>query len=174
MSKEVTEAKVRPEPSASRAWEEVAYFVASGAYAGRFPVAPGTAGSLLGVALDLALRSARSPLLHGVMLAAVALLGCAAAGVVERQIGKKDPSVIVVDEVAGMMLSLYFLSLSVLGLILGFVVFRVLDVIKPFPCRRAESLSGGLGIMADDLMAGLYTNAILRLAILWWPTLAVS
>lgn len=167
----MNETEARGEPAASRAWPEFAFFIASGAYTGRFPVAPGTAGSLVGLTLDLALRWAHSPLLHGAMLVAVVLLGWAAAGVVERQLGKKDPSVVVVDEVAGMMLSLYLIPLSVPGVILGFVVFRTLDVIKPFPCRRAESLAGGLGIMADDWIAALYTNALLRLASLWWPSL---
>jgi len=173
-NEKMTQTEARPEPSASRAWGAVAFFVASGAYSGRFPIAPGTAGSLVGVALGLALRWTRSPVVYGVVMAAVALLGWAAAGAVERQLGKKDPSVVVVDEVAGMMLSICFIPLTVLGLIFGFVVFRLLDVIKPFPCRRAESLSGGLGIMADDLIAGLYTNGILRLTIALWPALGIS
>jgi phosphatidylglycerophosphatase A len=157
-----------------RGWTDLALFVASAAYTGRFPVAPGTVGSLVGLVLDLGLRWARSPLLHGLVMVAVVLGGLLSADRVERALGTKDPSVVVVDEVAGMMLSLYLLPLSVFGLAAGFVIFRVLDVLKPFPCRRAESLSGGIGIMADDLIAGVYTNGLLRLSSLWLPALLTA
>ena len=79
--------------------------------------------------------------------------------------------IVVIDELAGMLLSLWLIPLSGLGIAVGFLVFRLLDIVKPFPCRQAERLSGGLGIMTDDLIAGLYTNGILRLASLFLPSL---
>ncbi len=148
-----------------------AMLVASCAFAGYFPLAPGTVGSVVGVLADRLLRAAGSPILHGVAILVVSLVGAAAATVVERALSRKDPSVVVVDEVAGMLLGLYLIPLSWPGLMVGFLVFRILDIVKPFPCRQAEGLSGGVGIMADDLIAGVYTNGILRVACLWWPVL---
>jgi phosphatidylglycerophosphatase A len=111
--------------------------------------------------------------IHGIVIALVIVVGVWVAGVVEKESSKKDPSVVVVDEVAGMLLSLYLIPLSWTGLIVGFFVFRLFDIVKPYPCRRVEKLHGGVGIMADDLIAGVYTNIVLRLASLVWPALLV-
>lgn len=151
----------------------LAFFLASCAYAGYFPIAPGTAGSAAGVILDKALRTILSPVIHGVVIVLIIVVGVWVANIVEKESSKKDPSLIVVDEVAGMLLSLYLIPLSWIGLLAGFLLFRLLDIVKPFPCRRAENIPGGAGIMADDLIAGVYTNIVLRLASLVWPALLV-
>lgn len=89
-------------------------------------------------------------------LAAVTVLGIWAGGRVERLLGHKDPGVIVIDEVAGMMLSVLFLPRTPAVLITAFLLFRVFDIWKPFPARESQALSGGLGVVVDDLIAGIY------------------
>jgi phosphatidylglycerophosphatase A len=151
--------------------KKLAYLIATCGYTGYFPFAPGTVGSAVGVALYLLLGISGSSWTLGLTLVGVTLAGIWAAGVVEHNQGKEDPSIVVVDELAGMLLSFVLLPLSWLGIVTGFFVFRLLDIIKPFPCRRAERLGGGLGIMMDDLLAGLYTNLILRLVAVFIPAL---
>jgi phosphatidylglycerophosphatase A len=151
--------------------KKLAYLIATCGYAGYFPFAPGTVGSAVGVALYLLLEILGSSWALGLTLVSFTLAGIWAAGVVEHNQGKEDPSIVVVDELAGMLLSFVLLPLSWMGIVAGFFVFRLLDIIKPFPCRRAERLGGGLGIMADDLLAGLYTNLILRIVAVFIPAL---
>jgi len=101
----------------------------------------------------------------------VTIVGTWAAHVVERALGDKDPGVIVVDEVAGMTLSVLVLPLTLPVLLVAFVLFRIFDVVKPFPANRAQALSGGFGVMIDDLIAGLYTLLVLMAlrTVLGWP-----
>lgn len=106
-----------------------------------------------------------------VFFGAVALGGTWAAHRAEPLLGTKDPGAIVIDEVAGMTLSVLGLPLTLPVLAAGFVLFRVFDIVKPFPARASQRLRGGVGVMVDDLIAGLYalaTLAILRL-LLGWP-----
>lgn len=151
--------------------KKLAYFIATCGYTGYFPFAPGTVGSAVGVALYLLLGVSGSPWTLGLTLFGITLVGIWAAGVVERTQEKEDPSIVVVDELAGMLISFVLLPVSWFGIVAGFFVFRFLDIIKPFPCRQAERLGGGLGIMADDLLAGLYTNLILRIVAVFVPAL---
>jgi phosphatidylglycerophosphatase A len=128
---------------------------------GLVPVAPGTAGTLGAVPLYfLAVRGGRL----GVISAAVAVtaLGIWAATVVARELEKKDPQIVVVDEVAGFLLTLAPMpALSWRAVGVGFVLFRLLDTLKPWPIRRLEALPGGWGIVLDDLAAGALAAAIL-------------
>jgi len=99
------------------------------------------------------------------------LIGLWAAEHAERALGTKDPGVIVIDEVAGMTLAVLTLPLTAPVLAVAFVLFRVFDVVKPIPARQAQTLHGGVGVMLDDLIAGLYALVIvvaLR-ALLGWP-----
>lgn len=98
------------------------------------------------------------------LLVAVVGLGTWAADVAERALGGKDPGAIVIDEVAGMMLSVLLVPPTPLVLLSAFVLFRVFDVLKPFPANIAQRLRGGLGVMVDDLIAGLYALALVALA----------
>jgi phosphatidylglycerophosphatase A len=125
----------------------------------------------VGVVLDPILRGVLPSLIHGSIIVLVTVVGVWAASIAEKESATKDPSSVVIDELAGMLLSFYLIPLSWIGLLLGFLVFRLLDIVKPFPCRQAERLPGGLGIMADDIIAGLYTNILLRIASLLWPAL---
>ena len=97
-------------------------------------------------------------------LVAVSVLGTWAADVAERALEVKDPGAIVVDEVAGMTLSVLLVPLTPAVLVAGFVLFRIFDVAKPFPANVAQRLPGGVGVMLDDLVAGLYALLLLLLA----------
>ena len=107
----------------------------------------------------------------GATLVGVTLVGIWAGGRVERLLGLKDPGVIVIDEVAGMMLSVLVLPRTPLILLAAFLCFRVLDIVKPFPARQAQWLLGGLGVVVDDLIVGAYTLLLLSLsrAVFGWP-----
>jgi phosphatidylglycerophosphatase A len=102
---------------------------------------------------------------------AVTLIGTWAAHVAEPLLGEKDPGAIVIDEVAGMTLSVLWLPLTVPVLLTGFLLFRIFDVVKPFPANRLQALHGGVGVMIDDLVAGLYALIVLAVlrALVGWP-----
>lgn len=141
----------------------VALFVWTAGYTGLVPVAPGTAGSLVGLGLVILVRAAEQPELEPLVFAVILVVGVWAAGVAERHYGLEDPATVVVDEVAGMLLTLLWIPVGSGGLVLAFLAFRVFDIVKPFPARAAERLPGGWGVMADDMVAGVYAHAAVRL-----------
>ncbi len=147
----------------------LALVIATAGGAGWSPVAPGTVGSAvaaLGLWLVPSSQSGRV-----VFFLAVTALGIWAAGRAERTLGRKDPGAIVIDEVAGMTLAVLPWVPTWSVLLAGLVLFRIFDIWKPFPANQAQQLQGGLGVMADDLVAGLYTMlvlAALRVS-LGWP-----
>lgn len=141
---------------------QAAVFVASFGYVGYFPIAPGTAGSLAALALFAFVRWVGVPAFELATIVAVCGLGIWAASGTEVALGKKDPGIVVIDEVAGMLITLALLPVSLTGVFLGFLLFRVFDVIKPWPAAQVEHLHGGLGIMADDVFAGIYSYLVLR------------
>ncbi len=106
-----------------------------------------------------------------VFLVVVTLAGTWAAGRAERILGRKDPGAIVIDEVAGMTLSVVAFRPTLAVLVVGFFLFRVFDIVKPFPADASQRLTGGLGVMVDDLIAGAYALAVIAVlrAILGWP-----
>ena len=138
--------------------------VATAGGAGFAPVAPGTAGSAVGVVVVL--LTSRWPLAAQLALVAiVTVAGIWSSGVAARHFGREDPGEVVIDEVAGQMLTLFATGVGWPGTLLGFFLFRILDIVKPWPARRFEHLPGGLGIMADDLMAAVYGNLLLQLGV---------
>jgi len=146
----------------------IATFIATAAYVGFVPIAPGTFGSAVGLLIYAATRSADTAMAEAAVLMAVLIAGVWSADRVERELGK-DPGAVVVDEVAGMLVTIAFLDVSVTGAIVAFLIFRVLDVIKPYPAGRLEHLHGGPGIMLDDVMAGVYGNLAMRALIALFP-----
>lgn len=144
-----------------------AVWIATVAGAGYFPVAPGTAGSAAGVGVVAAFNAI--PFAHAWRNALLCLaaglifsLGVWAAGQSEKFFGRTDPGHVVIDEVVGQMVTFLLAShLSWKFLLAGFVFFRLFDVTKPFPARRAERLPGGWGIMVDDVIAGAYAMGAL-------------
>ena len=142
--------------------------VATAFGAGYSPLVPGTAGSAVGVVTFLALHRLAEPLQVLVTLVVFGV-GVVAATHTAMLVGKKDPGIVVIDEVVGQWVSLLFLPFTPLTLFVGFVLFRIMDIVKPWPARDFEALPGGLGIMADDVMAGIYANLLLRIALLVVP-----
>jgi phosphatidylglycerophosphatase A len=133
-------------------------------YIGYFPIAPGTVGSAAGVAIWVVLRWAGIEAAATCLGLAAALLvsGAWAASHAERDLGLKDPGPVVVDEVMGQLVTLAFAPATSTAMVAGFFLFRLFDVIKPWPAGRLEDVHGGWGIMLDDLMAGIYACAALQ------------
>lgn len=144
----------------------LAVFIATFGYCGYFPFAPGTVGSAAGLLVYLLVWWSQSPVFEIALIAVLFLAGTWAGTVAERYFGGIDPGPIVLDEVVGMLITLAFIPVGPSGALAGFLLFRVFDVLKPFPARRLESLHGGLGVMADDGMAAVYANLSLR-ALMW-------
>jgi phosphatidylglycerophosphatase A len=138
--------------------DRVALAIATVGGVGWAPVAPGTVASALTLVVLWLVPFSRLALVA--FFVAVTLIGTWAADQAERTLGRKDPGVIVIDEVAGMTLSVLVLPLTVPVLAIAFVLFRVFDVVKPAPARQAQALPGGIGVMVDDLVAGLYALVI--------------
>jgi phosphatidylglycerophosphatase A len=139
-------------------FRRIGVFVATGAYVGFAPVAPGTCGSIVGLAVFYAVRHRGSMSLEAAAVVLLVAVGVWSAAEAERHFGRVDPGPVVIDEVVGMLITLAFVPVNVAGAIVGFLVFRFLDVVKPWPARRLERLPGGWGIVFDDVMAGLYGN----------------
>lgn len=133
---------------------------------GNFPVAPGTLASLAAVLLyKLLLSPLPVPVYAGLVLA-LFFIAVPAASTHARVLGAHDPKVIVIDEVCGQLAAFLLVPATWACLSVGFVLFRVFDILKPFPIRRLENLPGGWGIMIDDVAAAIYSAAILRIFIL--------
>lgn len=135
--------------------------------AGYAPVASGTVGSFVTVVAIWLLPL--TPLRIAVALVVVTFVGIWAGSRVERVLGKKDPGVIVIDEVAGMLLSVILLPRTIPVLITAFLLFRLFDIWKPFPARESQALTGGVGVMVDDLIAGFYTLILIMGALTLFP-----
>jgi phosphatidylglycerophosphatase A len=173
------------QPFEERAPKGIADYAALGlatCFVGFIPIAPGTWGSAVGVGLfwllttftwwlsgflsslpELAVRNA----VVSLATLLITLVGIWAATRVERSSGVKDPGIVVIDEVAGQLLTLLLIPLHAgpAAYLIGFVVFRIFDVWKPFPVRRLERLESGLGIMADDIFAGMYGAVVVSVLV---------
>ena len=133
------------------------------------PVAPGTVASVVTVLVLWLVPFSQAGVF--VFLIAVTVIGTWAAEHAERALGVKDPGAIVIDEVAGMTLSVLVVPPTPLVLALAFVFFRVFDIVKPFPANVSQRLTGGVGVMIDDLIAGVYALASLAALrfVIGWP-----
>jgi phosphatidylglycerophosphatase A len=138
----------------------VALAIATALGVGYAPVAPGTFGSAAGLLLWWLLPS--SPSIQAAMIVALFVVGSWSGSVAERHFGRTDPGQVVVDEVMGMLVTLWLNPVGWAGALLAFFLFRLFDVIKPYPANRLERLQGGVGVMADDGMAAIYANLVLR------------
>lgn len=145
----------------------LARLIATGFYTGYAPVASGTFGTLPGVVIAVALAAYLGPAAYTAALLTIIVVCVWAADRHAAELHIKDPSVIVSDEIAGMLVAIAYLPISLLTLFIAFLLFRFFDILKPPPIRQAEDLPGGVGICADDLLAGLISNLILRGAIAW-------
>jgi CDP-diacylglycerol--glycerol-3-phosphate 3-phosphatidyltransferase len=147
-----------------RRTELMAEALATGFYSGCLPGVPGTYGSLLGVALYFVLP--KDGMAYALCLAAVSGAAIWASSVHSRTLGEKDPTEINADEIAGMLVAYWGLTPGPAGLLAGFILFRLFDILKPPPVSHAEKAPGGWGIVLDDLAAGAYAGLGLR--IFYW------
>ena len=144
--------------------------VATALGVGYVPFAPGTFGSLAGLVVFAGVRATGQPAVELAAIVAVFFAGVWAATAAETHFGHIDPGPVVIDEVLGMLVTLTLLPVSMTGVFVGFVLFRVFDVIKPPPCNRFEALPGGWGVMCDDFMAAAYAYACVRLLAWFAPS----
>ena len=144
----------------------LAVFIASFGYCGYFPIAPGTVGSAAGLVVYLLVWWTQSLAVEIGLILLLFAAGVWSGTAAERYFGGIDPGPIVIDEVVGMLITLAFIPVGLSGALLGFFIFRVFDVFKPYPAGRFEAMHGGLGVMADDAMAAIYANLVLR-GVLW-------
>jgi phosphatidylglycerophosphatase A len=149
------------EPPPRRFRLSLSEIVATGGLIGRFPYAPATAGAAVASAIFYFLPfSGRSPWFFA-LIGATAVAGVWATHRISA-IGDNDPRRAIIDEYAGMWVTCLFVKQTIPWVVAAFIVFRVLDIVKPWPIRRFERLPGGLGIMADDLVAGVIGAALLN------------
>lgn len=143
-------------------------FLATGFYVGYIPFAPGTFGSLVGLPFCLLLGLTGTKVAFFLTL----LFICFAIGIAhqaEKYLQKKDPGLIVIDEMAGIMVTFLAIPFNAETAVLGFYIFRILDIAKPAPIRYLEKhLPGGAGIVLDDVAAGIFANLILRSILIFW------
>ena len=142
--------------------EDAVIFLATGFYIGNIPFAPGTFGSLIGLPLCFALTgiSLTSAMLCTLFFIIFAVFIADAA---EKILKQNDPGCIVIDEIAGIMVTFIGWPFNPVTVVSGFIIFRILDILKPFPIRNLDKrISGGLGVVADDVTAGIISNLLLR------------
>lgn len=144
-------------------------FVATCGYLGYVPIAPGTFGSAAGLVVLAAVRWTGSPLVELAVIALIFAVGVWSGNIAEKHFGGVDPAPVVLDEVLGMLITLALIPVNFTGAVVGFLLFRLFDVIKPWPANRMEALPGGLGVMADDAMAAVYGNIVMRLLVVAVP-----
>ncbi len=136
--------------------------VSSVFYLGYSPVAPGTMGSLGGVAVFY-MMARLSWQWYGLVLGCLIIVAVWTAGKAEKIFQERDSRKIVIDELVGLLVATFALPFTWALVGVGFVLFRMLDIVKPFPARRLETLKGGAGVVADDIVVGIYTNLTLRI-----------
>ena len=137
--------------------KRITELIASCIYIGYIPGAPGTYGSLLA----LLLISQFNILTKNISIAVFIVIGLLFSTLMEKQTGKKDDQRIIIDEFVGMLITFYLVEPSFLMLIIGFFLFRLYDIYKPYPIRKIQKLPSGLGIMFDDILAGVYARIVL-------------
>lgn len=142
-----------------------ALWVATGFGAGKAPIAPGTVGTLLGIPLFLIL-SVLPPVAYAVVVLVLFLGGGWICQIAEEGLGERDAPAIVWDEIVGFLITMFLAPAGWRWLVIGFLLFRLFDIWKPFPIRAMERLEGGFGVMADDAVAGIFACLVLQLLVL--------
>lgn len=132
-------------------------------YVGYLPFIPGTFASIVGIILFYFVKD--NIFLYILLTLILIALGFLFTGRAEKIFNKKDARCIVIDEISGMLLSLIFIPYDIKLVIIAFILFRLLDALKPFPSNRLQNLTGSISIMSDDIVAGLYTNLILQVVL---------
>ena len=141
-------------------------FLATGAYLGLIPRAPGTFGTLLGVVIAFLERGA-STSIHGAVIIIVTVVSIIVSARAIPIFGSKDPSEVVCDEVAGYLMAFFLIPFTPFNAILVFILFRIFDIVKPYPVSLIDrKLTGGAGIVLDDIAAGIYANIAAQIILL--------
>lgn len=141
--------------------ERLSILVSSFFYLGYSPVAPGTVGTLGAVILFYVI-SGFSHAFYLFFIVVLIIFSVWVSEVARIRLGDSDPSRIVIDEVCGFLVTMILIPPSIINIALGFLLFRFFDILKPPPIRRSETLPGGLAIVADDVLAGIYANILLQ------------
>jgi phosphatidylglycerophosphatase A len=145
-------------------WSVVRHVVvlfSTGLYTGYSPLVPGTLGTILAIPLFFIL-SRLSAFSYGLTTVTFLFMATWMSHIAEKTFQKRDSQRIVIDEVGGFLVTMAFLPIAPRTVFVGFLLFRFFDIVKPFPTRRLETLRGGYGVVADDVMAGIYSNMALR------------
>lgn len=148
--------------------QKLKLIIASGLFTGYFPFASGTAGSFLAIMIYLFIPGFSEPYILIFFILFFSFIGVFTADFAEKIYGI-DPPEVVIDEIIGMWITMLFVPKTFLLAAIGFVLFRVLDIIKPFPARQSQELKGGIGILLDDIIAGIYSLIILHMILLILP-----
>lgn len=147
----------------------IAIIIATFFYVGRIPLAPGTWGTVAAIPLYYLISISGIPYYFYILLTLIFILVSVwAAGVTEKVYRMTDPGFIVADEVCGYLVTMILVPPTVKNIILGFVLFRIFDIIKPPPSRQMERLQGGWGVVMDDVLAGVYACIILHVLTRFW------
>ena len=142
---------------------QIVEMIATAGYVGRLPLFPGTFGSAIGLLIYFIMPALPKPFILLGLIGFV-LFSVWISGEAEKLFAAKDPGCIVIDEVAGMLVTFFALPRTVFIGIAGFAVFRLLDILKPFPIKYAErKCPGGIGVVMDDVIAGLMSNVLVRI-----------
>lgn len=142
--------------------KKIVIFIATGAYSGFSPFAPGTAGTLAAIPLYLLLAPIE-PWLYGAIVLALLPISFWSAGEAEKIFGTKDSKQIVIDEIMGYFVTMFMAPAGWIYVIAGFFLFRFFDITKIYPANRFERMGGGTGVVMDDIMAGVYAAIVLQL-----------
>jgi phosphatidylglycerophosphatase A len=144
---------------------KIAIFIATGFYSGYSPLAPGTMGTIVAIPLYFIISFFNSIIYYSIITLGIFILGTIVSSKAIKIYRQEDPSPVVLDEIVGFLVALFLIEITWWRLLAAFFIFRFFDITKPFPVGAVESIGKGFGIMADDLIAGIYTNLIMHLAI---------
>jgi phosphatidylglycerophosphatase A len=149
-------------------YDRLKLFFASGFLTGYFPIASGTVGSFLAILIYLFIPGFSEPYILVIFILFFLIIGIYTSDFAEKVYGF-DPPEVVIDEIVGMWITMLFVPKTFVLSAIGFLLFRVFDIIKPFPAKQSQQIKGGLGIMIDDLIAGFYSLIILHIILLIFP-----
>jgi len=154
----------------NRISERIGLALATGLGSGYFPIAPGTVGTALAVPLVYVAGLRFYPYLYIAAGIIIFFVGVWASFIGERHFKDKDPGKVNIDEIAGFFVAMLYVPVNWKTALLGFFIFRIMDIVKPPPVRSVERLNGGWGIMLDDIVAGIYSLATIHLIVNIFPS----